>query len=49
MFTEVGLQGPLQAGCGFGKLKTVPGTEKLLLPSPVGLKLLILKEATKLK
>lgn len=34
-FTAAGLQGPLQAGCRFGKLKVVPGTVEKRLPSPV--------------
>ena len=49
MFIVVGFEGPLQAIRGLGKLTIVVGTMEELLPSPVCLKLSILKEATELK
>lgn len=48
-FTVVELEGPLQAIRSLGKLKIVLGNVVGLLPSLLCLKLLIVKEVTKLK
>ena len=49
VFVDVGLEGPLQAIWGFGKLTIIVGTMEEQLTSQICLELLILKEVTELK